>query len=121
VQAFFLHLKDIKARRPKWRDFDISASIGGWTRFPAAEQWLKTAGLTPESDTATAQAQVPLDPEEREALFREFAVYQRTHHEPQKAPVDLDPKHRETLFRDFARYHKQRQTIIAYHDTATDQ
>jgi len=120
VQTFFVHLKDIKARRPKWRDFDVSASIGGWTRFPAAEQWLKTAGLTPESDKATAQAQVPLDPEEREALFREFADYQRTH-EPQKAAVDVDPKQRETLFRDFARYQKQRQTIIAYHDTATDQ
>jgi uncharacterized protein len=120
VQAFFIHLKDIKARRPKWRDFDVNASIGGWTRFPAAEQWLKTAGLTPESDKATTQAQVPLDPEEREALFREFADYQRTH-EPQKAAVDLDPKQREVLFRDFARYQKQRQTIIAYHDTATDQ
>jgi TRAP-type uncharacterized transport system substrate-binding protein len=45
VQAFHSHLNEIKARRPKWHDFDISASVSGWTRFPAAEQWLKKAGL----------------------------------------------------------------------------
>jgi hypothetical protein len=119
VKAFFVHLKDIKARRPKWRDFDVSASVGGWTRFPAAEQWLKTAGRAPESDKATVQEQAPLDPKEREALFREFADYQRTI-ESQKAAVHLKPKEREALFRGFAQYQKQRQ-VIAYYDTAADQ
>ena len=38
VQAFFANLKDIKARRPRWREFDITASVSGWTRFPVAEQ-----------------------------------------------------------------------------------
>jgi hypothetical protein len=85
----------------------------------SANKSLRASFLCP-SQGHTTQAQVPLDPEEREALFREFADYQRTH-EPQKAAVDLDPKQRETLFRDFARYQKQRQTIIAYHGTATDQ
>jgi TRAP-type uncharacterized transport system substrate-binding protein len=120
VNAFFVRLKDIKARRPKWRDFDVSASVGGWTRFPAAEQWLRTAGLAPESDKAPVQEQVPLDPKEREALFREFADYQRTI-ESQKAAVNLKPKEREALFRDFAQYEKQRQVIIAYYNTAADQ
>jgi uncharacterized protein len=120
VKAFFMHLKDIKARRPRWRDFDVSASVEGWTRFPAAEQWSKTAGLAPESDKATVQAQVPLDPKERQALFREFADYQRTI-ESQKAAVHPKPKEREALFRDFAQYQKQRQVIIAYYNTAADQ
>ena len=120
VQAFFVHLKDIKARRPRWREFDVSASVAGWTRFPAAEQWLKKAALTPEPDKATVQEQVPIDPKEREALFREFADYQRTP-EPQKATVHLKPKQRDTLFRDFAQYQKERQVIIAYHDTGADQ
>jgi TRAP-type uncharacterized transport system substrate-binding protein len=110
VQAFFLHLKDIKARRPRWREFDVSASVAGWTRFPAAEQWLKKAGLNPEPDKATAQEQVPLDPKEREALFREFANYQRTHG-PQKAAIHLKPKEREALF----------PVIIAYYAAAADQ
>src|SRR5271169_196874 len=117
VQAFFLHLKHIKAGRPRWRDFDVSASVAGWTRFPAAEQWLKKAGLTPAPDKATVQEQVPVDPKEREALFREFADYQRTP-EPQKAAVHLKPKEREALIRDFAQYQKQRRVIVAYDDTA---
>jgi uncharacterized protein len=119
VQAFFVHLKEIKARRPKWQDFDISSSVSGWTRFPAAEQWLKKAGLTPEPEKATAQEQVPLDPKQREALFREFADYQRTP-KPAKAALHLDPTRREALFRDFAEYRKHQQTIIAYHDTTAD-
>ena len=77
VQAFFAHLKDIKARRPRWQDFDVSASVAGWTRFPAAEQWLRKAELFPESDRVTVQARVPLDPKERDAVFQEFADYLR--------------------------------------------
>lgn len=120
VQAFFLHLKDIKARRPKWRDFDVSASVAGWTRLPAAEQWLKKAELSLAPDKASTQERVPLDPQEREALFREFADYQRTR-EPQKAAVHLKPEQLEALFREFAQYQIQRQVIIAYHDTVADQ
>jgi TRAP transporter TAXI family solute receptor len=119
VEAFFAHLKEIKARRPKWQDFDISASVSGWTRFPAAEQWLKKAGLTPEPDKATAQEQVPLDPKDREALFQEFADYQRAP-EVAKATAHLDPKRREALFRDFAEYQKTHRVIVAYHDTAAN-
>jgi hypothetical protein len=107
VQAFLSHLNEIKARRPRWQDFDISSSVSGWTRFPAAEQWLKKAGLIPEPNQATAQEQVPLDPKEREALFREFVDYQRI------------PR-REVLFRDFAEYRKHQRTIIAYRDTTAD-
>jgi uncharacterized protein len=119
VHAFFVHLNDIKARRPGWQDFDISASVSGWNRFPAAEQWLKKAEITPEPDKATAQEQVPLDPKEREILFREFADYQRTP-EAAKAAADLDPKQRQALFRDFAEYQKTHRVIVAYHDTTTD-
>ncbi len=119
VQAFLSHLNEIKARRPKWHQFDISSSVSGWTRFPAAEQWLKKAGLNPEPDQATAQERVPLDPKEREALFREFADYQRTP-KPSKAELHLDPTRREALFRDFAEYRKHQQTIIAYHGTTAD-
>jgi uncharacterized protein len=117
VQAFFANLKEIKARRPKWREFDITASVAGWTRFPAAEQWLKKAGLDPEPNKATVQEQVPLDPKQREALFREFAKYQRTPG-PERATIHLDSNQREALFREFAQYEKQRDVIIAYHNTA---
>jgi uncharacterized protein len=109
VQAFFTHLNDIKARRPKWHDFDITASVAGWSRFPAAEQWLKRAGLTPEPDKATGHAQIPLEPKQREAFFREFAEY-RGAPEPSKAAaqeqVPLDPKELGALFSEFAEYQR---------------
>ena len=79
VHAFFSHLKEIKPRRPKWRNFDISASVPGWTRFPGAEQWLKKAELTPKHVRGTAQERVPLDRKALEALFRDLAKYQKTH------------------------------------------
>jgi TRAP-type uncharacterized transport system substrate-binding protein len=119
VQAFFANLNDIKARRPRWREFDITASVSGWTRFPAAEQWLKKAGLSPQPNRATAQEQVPLDPRKRDVLFREFAEYQRTPH-PEKASMNLDSNQREALFREFTQYQKQRHVIIAYGNTADD-
>jgi uncharacterized protein len=114
VHSFFDHLKDIKARRPKWRDFDIDASVAGWTRFPAAEQWVKKAELTPESDKKTAQEQAPLDREARAALFQAFADYLVTP-DPQKAGIRLEPQQREALFREFAEYQKHQQVMLAYH------
>ena len=113
VQAFFEHLKDIKARRPKWQDFDIAASVAGWTRFPAAEQWVKKAELSPEPDKINAQQQAPLDREARGALFQAFADYLRTP-EPQKAAIRLEPQQREALFRDFAKYQKHQPVMLAY-------
>jgi len=109
VQAFFTHLNDIKARRPKWHDFDITASVAGWSRFLAAEQWLKNAGLSPELDKANGHAQIPLEPKQREAFFREFAEY-RGAPEPGKAvaqeQVPLDPNERDALFSEFAEYQR---------------
>jgi hypothetical protein len=108
VEAFFTRLSDIKSRRPKWHDFDVSSSVSGWTRFPPAEQWLKKAELTPELDKATEHAQIPLDPKDREVLFRDFAESET--HAARKASaqqqVPFDPEHRETLFRAFADYQK---------------
>jgi TRAP-type uncharacterized transport system substrate-binding protein len=78
VRAFFAHLNEIKARRPKWRDFDVTASLSGWTRFPRAEQWLKKTELTPEPDRVTAQNRAPLDRKALEALFRYIAEHGKT-------------------------------------------
>jgi TRAP transporter TAXI family solute receptor len=117
VEAFFAHLKDIKARRPRWRDFDITASVAGWTRFPAAEQWLKKAELTSAPDKATLQQQVPPHPTEHDALFQEFAHYLKTP-KPQKTAILLEPRQRDALFQDFAEYQKHQHLMIAYYPTA---
>src|SRR5262249_43764549 len=69
AQVFFAHVKDIQARRPKWRPFDIASSVSGWTRSAPAVEWLKGAGLTPEESRTTV---VHLDSKQREALFTAF-------------------------------------------------
>ncbi|MBK7982938.1 MAG: TAXI family TRAP transporter solute-binding subunit [Candidatus Competibacter sp.] len=41
---FLEHLNDFQKppRHPKWREVSLSATLPGWTRFPAVEQWLQT-------------------------------------------------------------------------------
>jgi uncharacterized protein len=105
VQAFFAHLEDIKARRPKWGNLDVSASVAGWTRFPTAERWLKKAELAPEPNKVTVQEDVHPDPRKHDTLFQAFADYLKTSN-PQKTAVNLEPQQRETLFQAFGDYLK---------------
>ena len=116
MQAFFANLEEIKGRRPKWREFDVSASVAGWTRFPAAEQWLKKAGVTSEPDKGAAY----LDPQQRKALFRDFAEYQKTHGPALfRDFAEYQKTHEPTLFREFAEYLRTHEpmTMLAYHGT----
>jgi len=63
------------ARHPLWKSVNLAASIPGWTRFPAAEEWLKNwrAGQTEALETDfkqfTSQRAIK---EPTEQLFREF-------------------------------------------------
>jgi TRAP-type uncharacterized transport system substrate-binding protein len=106
VGAFFarLHEMQVPPHHPKWHQIDLAAAVPGWTRFPAAEEWIKRAGL---NEDETRHAAIPqqsggsLSVQERNAIFAEFADYQR-----QKAA--LDPKQREALFAEFAEYQRRR-------------
>jgi TRAP-type uncharacterized transport system substrate-binding protein len=42
VEAFFSKIAEFKKppRHPKWREVNIAASLPGWTRFEAAQNWL---------------------------------------------------------------------------------
>jgi uncharacterized protein len=112
VQAFFarLHEMQVPPHHPKWHEIDLAASVPGWTRFPAAEQWVKRAGLNdgeprryatiPQGSTGVLTAQ------ERNALFAAFVDYQR-----RKTP--LDPQYRDALFRQFAEYQKRQSRAFA--------
>ena len=42
VNAFFANIDKLRQppRHPAWREFNIAASIRGWQRFPAAQEWL---------------------------------------------------------------------------------
>jgi uncharacterized protein len=125
VQAFFTHLRDIKARRPRWQPFDVTASVSGWTRFPAAEQWVRKVELAPDGVVSRSAAlgvtggeastppPMPLDAHQRDRLFQEFAAL---------AKDANDANQREALFRDFVEYQRrQHRIIVAYHGTVSGQ
>ena len=45
VPAFFDAVADLTLLgiRPKWREINLASPLPGWTRFPAAEEWLRNA------------------------------------------------------------------------------
>jgi uncharacterized protein len=86
VEHFFPKLAEFQKppRHPKWREANLAAVLPGWTRFPAAEEWLKRNRQIEQAPTAAvrdefkaflagrgmlAAANVPA---ERERLFQEF-------------------------------------------------
>jgi uncharacterized protein len=83
VQQFFPKLAEFQKapRHPKWRETNLAATLPGWTRFPAADEWLKAHHPTPQAPTAATResfkeflaargAGVPAGDQER--LFQEF-------------------------------------------------
>lgn len=118
VRAFFDRLPDMQKppHHPKWRQIDITASVPGWTRLAAAEQWIKGAGsddgqqphASPRHAAVTQEGVAALTVQGRDALFKEFVAYQKQqlqHRANLTGP--LDPQQREALFRAFAEYQKQ--------------
>jgi uncharacterized protein len=92
VEQFFPKLAEFQKppRHPKWREANLAAVLPGWTRFPAAEEWLKRNRQVEQAPTAelrdefkaflaargmVAAASVG---EERERLFQEFLIWSRS-------------------------------------------
>lgn len=61
TNAFFNQLATLQApgHHPKWKDVNLAAQVPGWTRFPAAAQWLRAHG-TPVA--AQTQPATPIQP-----------------------------------------------------------
>jgi TRAP transporter TAXI family solute receptor len=49
IDAFFAKFPGFRQapQHPKWQEVNLAATLPGWTRFPAAEEWLKTHGNQP--------------------------------------------------------------------------
>jgi len=94
VNAFFANIDKLRQppRHPAWKEFNIAASIRGWQRFPAAQEWLDRqaaevaalkakaaeSGLDVDQARAQAASAAPHDPAEQERLFKEFVEWSRT-------------------------------------------
>ncbi|RAI36015.1 TAXI family TRAP transporter solute-binding subunit, partial [Rhodoplanes roseus] len=89
VERFFPRLAELQKppRHPKWLETSLSATVPGWTRFPAAEEWLRKNAPPPQISreqferflasrrVASDEAATPAD---RERLFQEFLRWNET-------------------------------------------
>jgi TRAP transporter TAXI family solute receptor len=88
VDAFFSHFDDFlqPGRHPKWKEVNLSATVPGWQRFKAAQDWLDR-----EARQAKAQEQQfnqfvdargsqssQISAADRERLFQEFLAWQQS-------------------------------------------
>jgi uncharacterized protein len=90
VDAFFSKFSEFQqpARHVKWKEANITATLRGWRRFPAAEEWLarnadKQAAAAPVAiDPSIVRAQAakaaPNDPAEQERLYQQFMDWAKT-------------------------------------------
>jgi hypothetical protein len=88
TDAFFMKFDRIRQppRHPSWRQVNLSASIRGWQRFPAAQQWLDrqlaetrrtSVGADPTMARAQAARTAGSNAAEQERLFKEFMEWSR--------------------------------------------
>lgn len=88
VNTFFDRIQEFQKppRHRKWRETNLSATLPGWTRFPAAQEWLdRAAAATPAApasvDAGLARIQAaraaPSDPAEQERLFKQFLEWSK--------------------------------------------
>ena len=98
VQTFFDNFDDFLSapRHPKWQEVNLSAVVPGWTRFPAAQEWL--------------DAQPPPLSAEEQRLHDHFEAFMRFMRD-QVAAGNLDnltPVGRKDLFLEFLEWEQER-------------
>lgn len=92
TEALFTKFADLQKppRYEKWKETNLAATLKGWKRFPAAQEWLdrqaRVAAASPADvakiDTSLARAQAarvaPNDPTEQERLFQQFLEWSKS-------------------------------------------
>ena len=63
VDTLFGRLAELRMSHyhPKWREVDIHASVGGWTRFEPASQWIKSVERDFDTPTRVAGPPFPME------------------------------------------------------------
>jgi len=91
VDVFFSKIGEFMKppRHPKWKEASIVASIPGWQRFKAADDWLIRNNLSSVAQSAEVEKirfdqflsenriQISSDPSRRDAVFRQFLEWER--------------------------------------------
>ena len=75
VTAFFDRFSEFQhaPRHPKWQEVSLGADVPGWTRFPAAQEWLNQHVQQPPTPKMM-QVEAMSDPE-KERLLHELQVW----------------------------------------------
>ena len=92
VDAFFGKIDELQQPpfHPKWKEVALNAPLPGWVRFRPAQEWLdRNSNTVAASDVRIKFEQFlsqnqgrflgPIRSEDREALFRQFLEWQKTH------------------------------------------
>ncbi len=92
VDAFFGKIDNLQQPpfHPKWKEVALNAPLPGWVRFRPAQEWLDrnsntvaTSDVRNKFEQFLSQNQArflgPIRSEDREALFRQFLEWERTH------------------------------------------
>jgi TRAP transporter TAXI family solute receptor len=92
VDAFFGKIGQLQQPpfHPKWKEVGLNAPLPGWVRFRPAQEWLdRNSNATATSEVRNrfeqflsqnqARSLGPDRSEDREALFRQFLEWQKTH------------------------------------------
>jgi uncharacterized protein len=84
IDAFFAKFPEFQkpARHPKWKETNLTTTLKGWKRFPAAEEWLANNAENPPVDPTLARAQAAraarYNPAEQERLFKAFMEWTKS-------------------------------------------
>lgn len=89
VDRFFPKLAEFRKqpRHPKWRETNLAATLPGWNRLDAAEEWLRSNRSVPQtaptreqfdSFVAARGANAYAGEEDRERLYRDFLKWSET-------------------------------------------
>ncbi|MGA2054236.1 MAG: TAXI family TRAP transporter solute-binding subunit [Bradyrhizobium sp.] len=100
VDAFFTKFPQFQNPpfHPKWKEVSLAAPLAGWTRLPAAQQWLDTHGIEPLSrgkfddflKQTSAAGKLPADTD-KEALFKQFKAWEADQNARAQAPAPAAP------------------------------
>jgi TRAP transporter TAXI family solute receptor len=96
VDAFFTKFPQFQNPpfHPKWKEVSLAAPLAGWTRLPAAQQWLDTHGIEPVSRNrfddflkqSAATGRLPADTD-KETLFKQYKAWETEQNARAQAPA----------------------------------
>jgi uncharacterized protein len=87
IDAFFAKFPEFQkpARHPKWKETNLTTTLKGWKRFPAAEEWLAKNSekpaqvvINPALVRAQAAKAAPNNPAEQDRLFEQFMEWAKS-------------------------------------------